>query len=1289
MAKRAQVRKARFTRSHDLKLKLRIAKKGIAITAFKIRLRGNAGIVEHDVPFSVREKGPYLHISVSVPVALLGLEPPYWDFVAIDGTREEPVEHLCVCAKSMKRKLTCGFLQTVLPDGTVVIPYIASGSKFSLIVRPFEKTDARIYRFKEYLAFVLYHVFKRRLHRKNIWLVFEKFCSRAQDNGFYFFKYCMEQLPESERKRIFYVLDPDSPDSARVAPWKRNVVPFMSVRHMVYALAAEMYVGSDSTAHLYAYRSRSSFIKKKVNRHRIFFLQHGVMGIKRTDDLFGFNGLHPMTYFLTSATREQRIIVENFAYAPENVPVIGLSRWDALEDRRTPEHPVILLMPTWRSWLEDMDEDEFKESAYFQAYTSLTHNPSLLRLLQQNDAVLDFYIHPKFAPFLSAFDSDNDRVRLVSEADRPMNELIMECSLLITDYSSVCWDVLYMGKPVCYYQFDQQRFLQEIGSYLSLDRDLPGPVCEDQDALVRAVAGIIHSGWRADKEYEEKVAAFGLVREPGNCKRTYDFLIEQRKRPGTPKTPRTFGDAVAKVLPNKVANHLMPGRGARVRYVASLKQEPVDEHAILLESRHGDAFEGNMFYIAREMLMNPAYDDWTIYVPAAKNRRRMVKSQVACLPAGQKVNIVTYGSSNYLHALATCKYVMNDTSYLHAFYNRPDQIYVNTWHGTPLKHLGRGVHDEAVRMGNVHRNLLCADYLLFPNQHTADAMFDSYMMRGQFDGEAFFDGYPRNSILFDEERRRSIRDRFGLNGKKVYAFMPTYRGLNKHLDQDHFALTRHHLEVMDAGLADDELMFVNLHPFMAGAVDAEGLDHVFMFPESLPTYDFLGATDGLVTDYSSVFFDYAATGKPIVLFTYDLEEYMADRGVYFNVEETSFTHVHEAQDILPALRSFTPGTYADMQQRFCAYDGRDATKRMLAHVFEGQDNVPLYQPVEHDTREKVLVSIEGIEPTHVRQTLERYFDDPGLKKAHYYVTFTRENDGGFDILDDIGADVDYYAIGGKLPLDLEDRAAVKDYLHGRIKSEEYWRKLDFAFVREWQRRFGDSHFDRIVTLGHFDRLTFALFAHQQVPVTYVLSRTYAHGLPAPQPSDRELKLLEGNTIQEAEQWLSDELRPLRVNRAARCMQLRPRYRGNGHGTIAYHSIVRIKYKFAQQAGDLRIQINPAVAQDADDDASLPPVYLPVRLTRLKGRDAYESGTRWYRLSFELTEEACRHLMPGVNPIMLCFAHDGVVSACCPIFYDMVRRRYRGERSKQSIALQDGTKARFGRNGNGHVSVIIE
>ena len=93
---------------------------------------------------------------------------------------------------------------------------------------------------------------------------------------------------------------------------------------------------------------------------------------------------------------------------------VGLARWDVLENHEDPGRPSILVMPTWRSWLEYLDDEEFRKSEYYRRYTSLIQNRELLDLLKDRGAELIFYIHPKLSRYMKNFHTDSSLVKLIS-----------------------------------------------------------------------------------------------------------------------------------------------------------------------------------------------------------------------------------------------------------------------------------------------------------------------------------------------------------------------------------------------------------------------------------------------------------------------------------------------------------------------------------------------------------------------------------------------------------------------------------------------------------------------------------------------------------------------------------------------------------------------------------------------------------------------------------------------------------------------------------------------------------
>lgn len=507
----------------SFRLRGRIAAGDFEVTGATLVSRDRSSSYPDAVHMEVRDKS----VSIVIDTTYLKLFDSYWDVRLLVRCSSFESEVPIYMRKRFIPILFVRNLQVYPEKGKILFPCRGGGRRLAFTYRNVAKSDVPFTRVKEWAAFAAYVLLLPYWKSKRYWLVYEKFCALAQDNGYYFFKYCMEQLPPDERKHIFYVIDKDSPDRAKVEPYGKQVLDFMSFRHMLYAMAANIYVGSDAASHLYQWRPRPSVVVNRIRNHKIFFLQHGVTAMKRVANLFGKDGNTPMTYFVSTSKREQDIVVENFGYESKESPICGFARWDALEDKSDKSRPQLLVMPTWRPWLEDITDEEFKQTEYFVRYSSLMKSERLGELLDSSNMTLTFYIHPKLSELIGNFSSTSKHVQLVPMGSRPLNEIMMASSALVTDYSSVCWDMLYMDKPVAYYQFDQRRYEEEIGSYVDLNTDLPGDVCFEEDELLGALEAIVKRDFVLTDEQRNLASEWFDQKDRKNCERTYKFLKKE------------------------------------------------------------------------------------------------------------------------------------------------------------------------------------------------------------------------------------------------------------------------------------------------------------------------------------------------------------------------------------------------------------------------------------------------------------------------------------------------------------------------------------------------------------------------------------------------------------------------------------------------------------------------------------------------------------------------------------------------------------------------------------------
>ncbi len=501
-------------------------KKQDGLTIKNVVLRYRSAL-SYDIPvkYDINEKNNHYYITAYVDFSDIPLRELYWDLRIIsDKYGYENQIRVRFTGNYWKYNFYLTNRQYFAGEGHMTFPYYTKGGCLAFLYRPDSPYDAYSTKIKEMTASILYTFMKPVFKRKKVWLVYEKFCSMAQDNGYYFFKYCMENLSEEEKKNIYYVIDKKAQDYDKIKQYDKHIIQFMSLKHCLYVLGSVLYVASDSRTHLYAWRCKTSLIRSKIDKRPIFFLQHGVTALKQVAPLFGKHGSSPMTYFATTSQFEQDIVVKYLDYGVGKAPITGFTRWDVLEDKSTKDDKMILLMPTWRSWLEEVSDEEFLNSDYYKNYSSVLQSERLSRMLKENNTRMIFYIHPKFAGYLKNFKQSEDNISLIPFGQEPLNEIMMRCNMLITDYSSVCWDVYYQEKPVIFYQFDYKQYDEAHGSYIDMETELFGRRAVTGDELLENIEECIKSGFKLLPEDEKNHHHYFEYIDDKNSERTYVYL---------------------------------------------------------------------------------------------------------------------------------------------------------------------------------------------------------------------------------------------------------------------------------------------------------------------------------------------------------------------------------------------------------------------------------------------------------------------------------------------------------------------------------------------------------------------------------------------------------------------------------------------------------------------------------------------------------------------------------------------------------------------------------------------
>ncbi|MFE6159358.1 CDP-glycerol glycerophosphotransferase family protein [Streptomyces sp. NPDC056486] len=321
----------------------------------------------------------------------------------------------------------------------------------------------------------------------------------------------------------------------------------------------------------------------------------------------------------------------------------------------------------------------------------------------------------------------------------------------------------------------------------------------------------------------------------------------------------------------------------------------------------------------------------------------VVRDQQVGLPGS--ASPVALWSAEWYEALARCRYIVTNTQLPEWFERAEGQYVVQTWHGTPLKRIGldlagRSSGDRAY-MDTLPGRAAQWSVLVSPNR------FSTPVLRGAFGytGEVLERGYPRNDLLHAADRAKvaaSVRERLGIpEGRRVVLYAPTWRenqpkqagryGLDLQLD----------LDAAERAIGDDQVLLVRRHYLVGGAVP--GSDFVRDVTRYPDVSELLLISDVLVTDYSSLMFDFAQTGRPMLFHTYDLDHYRDTlRGFCFDfAAQAPGPLLATSDEVIAALRDPRAATaaYADAYDRFrevfCDLDDGNAAAGVADAMLEG------------------------------------------------------------------------------------------------------------------------------------------------------------------------------------------------------------------------------------------------------------------------------------------------------------------------------------------------------------------
>lgn len=388
-----------------------------------------------------------------------------------------------------------------------------------------------------------------------------------------------------------------------------------------------------------------------------------------------------------------------------------------------------------------------------------------------------------------------------------------------------------------------------------------------------------------------------------------------------------------------------------------MQATPTENKTVLFECFGGRQFSCSPRAIYERMCSDSRFDDYTFVWSFGQHALELFKNE----PALKRAEFVARGSKDYFKACARAKYWIINTRIAEYITPKTDQVFVQCWHGTPLKRLGYDVEIETANALNTTQEL--ADrfgldaqkwsYLLSPSPYTSKHLADAFGLPMERRASVVLEeGYPRNdkiaylsthpNELAIEQKR--IKEKLSIpENKRILLYAPTWRddayqaGMG-YVMQD----TMLDFNLLKQELGDEWCVLFRAHYYIANSFDFDAYgDFVIDASKREDINELYLTADALLTDYSSVFFDYANTLRPLLFFWPDFDHYANDiRGFYFDLKELPGPHCFTSQEVAVALKKIDHyennygEAYAAFREKFCPKDDGDASLRVINQVFK-------------------------------------------------------------------------------------------------------------------------------------------------------------------------------------------------------------------------------------------------------------------------------------------------------------------------------------------------------------------
>lgn len=373
-----------------------------------------------------------------------------------------------------------------------------------------------------YKGMLLYLIDKKKLYKKDVWLVGGHGGKLFDDNSKIMFEYINNRLKDID---VYWIVDLEAECIDEINKIGKTVIKGSYQNYIMFLRAKVVIFSHSLSSDIAPYAYVIPGFRKKYNQKLKVFISHGVEGLKKKSIVNkGFKNMKENIlkgYDLQFAIGdfEEKIKINDWGIDKRKIDITGLPRFDKLQCNESKNE--ILYMPTWRPWIK---YSNIKESDYYNTIINLISNEFLSEYLEKHNIKLNICIHQLMHEYFNDFNIELPKNVILLPRNTNIQNQLINCKLLITDYSSVCWDMLFMAKPVLFFQFDIDRYEDEVGSYLDLKSDLFGDSVYNTQDCINEIVDIIENKFEIKPIFLEQRKRYLKYVDYNNTKRVIESI---------------------------------------------------------------------------------------------------------------------------------------------------------------------------------------------------------------------------------------------------------------------------------------------------------------------------------------------------------------------------------------------------------------------------------------------------------------------------------------------------------------------------------------------------------------------------------------------------------------------------------------------------------------------------------------------------------------------------------------------------------------------------------------------